>query len=218
MEISEHHIRHFELIWRENELVRPAVKRLQIPVGRNRAFQCPHDSSAHSTYPVFIVFCPIDYISCLFGYPDPFRINLVFCEILNINAPEITQTYMQGYFSKLNTEDLQLLQKLPAEMQSCSGSCNSSFMLCKNCLVSFIVLRLHRPVYEFRKRCLTQIVKRLLELLIGAVKKEPECPAPGCCVVNHLGNQQIVFPEIELIANPYLPGRINQHTPQPLFP
>src|SRR5690606_16737988 len=125
--------------------------------------------------------------------------------------------HMKGDLGKLNANYLKPLQQFPAEMKPGRRRSNRSFMLCKNGLVPLIILRLNRPVDELRKRSLAERIKRLLELLICSVKEKTKGSASRCGIVYHFRHQQVILPEIKLVANPDLPCRVNQHIPKPLL-
>src|SRR5512138_1297110 len=201
MKITDHHIRYLKFIRRKYELVCPAIKRLKISGRRYRTFQRPHNSCANSTYPPLFILCLIDYRDSLVGDPYPFRINLMLCEIFHIHTPEIPESDMQSYLSKLHTDDLKLFQQLTAEMQAGCRSRYSSFMLCKNRLISLIILRLHLTVYKLGKGCLAQAVECLLKLFICTVIQKSQRPASRCCIINDLCDQEIIFTEIEFISD-----------------
>ena len=50
--------------------------------------------------------------------------------------------------------------------------------------------------------------------LVGAVEQEAERPAAAGGVVDDLGDEVLVLPEVELVADANLPGRIDEHVPE----
>ena len=62
-----------------------------------------------------------------------------------------------------------------------------------------------------------KLEKRRLELVVIAVEQEAQRAAARSGVVDHLGHQQVVVAEVELVADADLTRRIDQHVPQTQF-
>ncbi len=196
MEIAYHHIRYFEVIRGENKFICPAIEWFQVPACRYRTFKGSYHSGSDCTDPLFFIFGFIHNFSCFFGNYYPFRINFMLCKILNINTPEVTETHMQCNFGKFDAYYFKLFQEFPAEMQSGRRSRHSTFILGKNGLVPFTVIRFNRSVYKFWKRCFPKSVEGLFKFLISTVKQKSEGSSSGGCIVNYFRNQKVIFPKI----------------------
>src|SRR6476660_9519759 len=124
----------------------------------------------------------------------------MFAQVFYLNRAECSKTCMQRYFCKAHPLDLQALDQFLTEMQSCSWRRNGSFMLCIYGLVTFFIFFFRLAFDVFRQWCFTHDVKHLAEFLIRTVPKEAYRTTTAVGVVNHFGNQFIIFPEIQLVA------------------
>ena len=99
-------------------------------------------------------------------------------------------------------------------MQSCGRSSDRTFVFREYGLKPFFVFLCRPAVDEIGQRRFAECVESLLELIVRPVIKEPQCAASRCGIVYDFGHHRLVFAEIELVAYPYLPGRVYKHIPQ----
>ena len=84
-------------------------------------------------------------------------------------------------------------------------------------LVPVLILWFYVPLDVFGKGGLAQFPHFTTEIRIGPVVEEPQGTPAGCGIVNDFCHQGLIFPEIELVPNTDLPGRVHQDVPKSLL-
>ena len=99
-------------------------------------------------------------------------------------------------------------------MHTRSRCYHSTLLLGENRLITLGILRLNLLTHPAWQRSLAQTEERLLELLVRTVEEESQRTSTRSGVVDHLGTQNIVLAEVELVTNTDFTRRIDQHVPQ----
>ena len=129
----------------------------------------------------------------------------------------MADTHMDGYEGFLYILEDHAVEKFPGEVQAGSRSAHCALVLCEDGLVVLNVLRGGLFLHPFRNIGLSKAEEGFLELLIGAVKEEPEGAAAGGCIVNYLCHKGLILSEIQFIADTNLAGWIHDHVPEALL-
>src|SRR5690606_13513216 len=123
----------------------------------------------------------------------------------------------QCHFRKSDALDLQTLQKMFGEMQSCRWGRHGPLVLGIDGLVAILVLWLHTSLDVFGERGLPEFTEFSSKIRIGPIVEKTEGPAPGSGIVDHLGHKALIVPKIKLVPDPDLPRGVHQNVPKPLL-
>ena len=164
-----------------------------------------------------VAFGRIDRFGGFVRHEELLGIHLVFREVLDVHRAEVAQTDVQRDEGLVDALDLHALHQVLGEVHAGRRGGHGAFVPGEDRLVALGVLRLDLVAHPLGQRGLAQTEKRLLELLVGAVEQETQRAAARSGVVDHLGNQQVVVAEVELVADADLARRIDQHVPQAQF-
>ena len=216
MEVGNDGVRHSISVWRENELVRPSVIRLNLIVCGDICLQTAHDS--HADCQNLMSFClGLVYDFCTFRSDDKsLGIHFVLGQILDIHLAEITDTHVLSYECLVYVLESHHVKELPAEMKSCGRCRNRPLVLGENGLEINLVLRSCLLFHPLRDRYVAEAEQSLLEVLVLSVIKETQSPSPGSSVVDNFSHETVLS-EIQLISDSDFSCRLHNHIPKSLL-
>src|SRR6202012_3913527 len=132
----------------------------------------------------------------------------------DLDRAESTQAGVQRDLGKTNAFYLKAFDQFLAEVETRRGGGYSAFMFGIYGLVTFLIFLIRLAFDVFGQGSLTQYFQYLAELVIAAIPQETDSPSPAGGIVDHLCYQVAIIAEIQLISDPDLSGRINDHIPQ----
>ena len=99
-------------------------------------------------------------------------------------------------------------------METGRGGRDGAFVAGKDALKVLEIARLRLAADEAGHGSLAQGIQIFLKLFVVAVVEEAQRAAAARRVVDHLGHDRVVFAKVELVANAYLAGGVDEHVPQ----
>src|SRR5207247_7399737 len=125
VEVCDEFIGYFEIVRRENKLVRPAAIGLQMPICGDIGLQCA--TRACSTYEHIAPAIDrlVDDDGGFFGYLIVLRVHLMLCEILYFHGAERAKADMEGYRNDFRPPLLQRSHDPGRELETCRWGGNS---------------------------------------------------------------------------------------------
>ena len=217
MEVGDHRVGDGELVGDEDELVRPAVKLLEVPVRTDGRLDGAHDGGADGADAMVGVDGRIDGVDRLATDDHLLGVDLVFGEILDVDFAIDAQPRVDGEVDEAAVLDLESAHQLAAEVESGSGGYDGALLGGVDGLVALLVFLLGLAVHVFRNRRLAQFIELLLEGIVVAFAEEAQRTSARGGVVDHLGHEVLhvlILAEIELVADADLTRRVDQHVPQ----
>ena len=119
MEVGDHAVSHREGVRREDELVGPAVERLDFTINRLGGLQGFHGGGADGKHIVVPLVSRIDQVAAFLVHIHLFRVTLMFGEVLHFDVAEVAHARMQGEFGERGSDDFEAFHEDLAEMQAC---------------------------------------------------------------------------------------------------
>ena len=141
----------------------------------------------------------------------------MFRQIFDVRVTKVTESAVERDESSLDAFDFHALQHLSGEVETGSRSRDGTFVASKKTLETFEVLRFAFASDKAGNGCFAQRKESTFELIVVTVVKEAKRTSATRRVVNHFGNNGVVFAKVEFVANSDFTSRINQHVPQAEF-
>ena len=214
VEVGDHAVRDVEVVRREDELVGPPVVGLQVVLRAHARFHGAHGGGAHGADALAGVLGAVHHVAGLALDDHLLGVHLVLGEVLDLHRAEGAQAHVQRHFREVDALELGALHQLAAEVQAGGGGGHGTLVLGVDGLVALRVGGLGVALDVLRQRGLAHLGDGLLELLVGAIEQEAQRAAAAGGVVDHLGHQLVVLPEVQLVADPDLAGGVHQHVPE----
>ena len=101
-----------EFVWREDELVGPAIECLHHTIGTYGCLCGLRHAGTYGTHAVTIQLGLVYQVSSLLSNDHLLRIHLIFGQILYLYFVEVAQTAVQGDVSLVDTVDFHALHQL----------------------------------------------------------------------------------------------------------
>ena len=149
-----------------------------------------------------------------FVHEELFGVHLVLREVFDIDRAEVAQADVERDERLFDPLDLHTFEQMLGEMHAGRRGGYGALFAGENGLVALGVFRLDLFAHPLGQRGFAQFEEGFFELFVGPVEQEPERAAPRSGIVDHLGYQQVVVAEVELVADADFAGRIHQYVPQ----
>ena len=145
-----------------------------------------------------------------------FGVHTVFRQVFDLDVFEVADTAVQGQLLPDDVVYLETFHHLTADVEPCDGGSDGAldFGVYGLIALGIPVLDVAHALQLVGQWGVTQAADVLVELLVGAVEEETHGAAARGGVVNHLCHQRLVGTEVELVADAYLAGRVDNDVPQ----
>ena len=169
VEVGEHSVSHREIVGREDKLARPAFKFFDATFCAHTCFEGTLHGSSYGANLASLLLCGIDHLTALLAHEHLLAVHLVFGEIFDVSLGEVAQTTVEGDESRFDALDLHALHHVLAEVQTCSGSGDRTFVFGEDALETFQVFGFRRTLDDFmRNGSFAKCIKLLAELIVIA--------------------------------------------------
>ena len=214
LEVGQQRVGDLEVKLGVDELVGPALERLQ---GLSRAhgiLESAEGGGAHRHNALFVLDAAVDQTGALLVDDEFFAVHLVLAEVFHLHFAEGAKADVQGQERHVDALDFEALQQVLGEVQSSRGHGHRTLFRGVDGLEAVAVLRFRVAGHVAGERGLAQLVHRLHELFVRPVEQEAQGAAARRRVVDDFRHQLVVLAEVQLVADADFPRGVHEHVPQ----